>query len=38
MEANDTFVILDVKAFGTFDTEFVIEALPDAEDIPEGGM
>ena len=36
---NDTRVIVRVMAFGSFDTPFLVEVVPDvAEDIPEGTM
>jgi len=38
VDANDTSVVLGVKAFGTFDAPFVVQAAPDTDDIPEGGL
>ena len=33
---NDTPVVVRVMAFGSFDTPFLVEVIPDG-DIPEGG-
>ena len=36
-EVNETRVIVRVFAFGSIDTPFLVEVVPDvAEDIPEG--
>ena len=34
---NDTSVVVRVMAFGSFDTPFLVQVIPDAVDIPEGG-
>jgi len=38
VEANDNSIVLGVKTFGTFDAPFVVQASPDTDAIPKGGM
>ena len=34
---NATSVSIFVTAFGSFDSQFIVEVVPDGTDVPEGG-
>ena len=36
-DVNATFVVISVMAFGSFDSQFIVELVPDGTDLPEGG-
>ena len=36
-DINATSVEISVMAFGSFDSQFIVEVVPDGTDLPEGG-
>ena len=34
---NATSVVISLMAFGSFDSQFIVEVVPDGTDLPEGG-